>query len=68
MPAISMDQLHTAIDPAYSAAAAEFTAEELRSLRSESEIRQFILQSHCVVFDRSPDCIQCMIPQEKPER
>lgn len=68
MPAISMDQLHTAIDPAYSAAAAEFTAEELRSLRSESEIRQFILQSHCVVFDRSPDCIQRMIPQEEPER
>ncbi|MEA4993910.1 MAG: hypothetical protein VB060_08790 [Oscillibacter sp.] len=66
-PAVSMDQLSAAIESAYSAAAAEFSTEELRSLRSKSEIGQFILQSYCVICNPSLNCVQYMNLDEEPE-
>ncbi|KAF5060198.1 hypothetical protein DSECCO2_328220 [anaerobic digester metagenome] len=59
-PAISMEQLSAAVGSAYSVAAAEFTADELRSLHSKAEIEQFILQSYCMVCDCAPTQFQSL--------
>ena len=59
-PAISMEQLSAAVGSAYSVAAAEFTAEELRVLHSKAEIEQFILQSYCMVCDCAPTQFQSL--------
>lgn len=49
VPPVSADRLDAAISLAYSAAASQFTPDELHSLRPQSEIRAFILQSYCIV-------------------
>ena len=69
VPPVSADQLDAAISLAYSAAASEFTQDELRSLRPQSEIRAFILQSYCIVCGQEPaqSCGMDLSPEAQPD-
>lgn len=49
VPIVSTQLLTKAIDNAYADTASEFSSEELQKLRTKTEIRDFILQSYCLV-------------------